>query len=68
MQNTDKKDDDRIKIITTVFPIYDFAKNICGDSEALKKLYEFWVPHQLMPYKIYDSVFALIDEKLKSEL
>lgn len=28
---TDKKDDDRIKIITTVFPIYDFAKNICGD-------------------------------------
>lgn len=47
---------------------YERTKNICGDSEALKKLYEFWVPHQLMPYKIYDSVFALIDEKLKSEL
>lgn len=46
---------------------YEYTKSVYGDSEPLKKLYEFWVPHQPTPSEIYDSIFALIDEKLKAE-
>ena len=47
---------------------YECTKSIYGGSEPLKKLYEFWTPHQPMPHEIYDSIFALIDERLKTKL
>lgn len=46
---------------------YECTKSIYGDSAPLKKLYEFWVPQQSIPNEIYDSVFALIDERIKGE-
>lgn len=44
---------------------YEQTKKICGDSEELRKLYEFWIPHQSIPDEIYDSVYTLIDERVK---
>lgn len=32
-QNAEKKDDGKINVVTTVFPIYDWTKNIVGDVE-----------------------------------
>ena len=31
----EKKDDGKIKIISTVFPGYDFAKQVIGDNENI---------------------------------
>ena len=45
---------------------YECTKNIYGNSEPLKKLYEFWIPQQPIPNEIYDTVYALIDEKIKA--
>lgn len=46
---------------------YEQVKKICGDSDDLRKLYEFWIPSQPVPDDIYDSVYALIDEKIRME-
>ena len=42
---------------------YEQAQKICGDSDNLYKLYEFWLPSQPVPDEVYASVYALIDEK-----
>lgn len=47
------------------FFAYEQTKRIYGDSESLKRLYEFWIPRQPIPNETYDYVFALIDEKTK---
>ena len=44
---------------------YEQAKTLYGDSEELKKLYEFWIPSKPVPDELYDSIFAEIDEKTK---
>ena len=46
---------------------YDHTKSIYGDSEPLRKLYEFWIPHHPIPNEIYDFVFSTIDRKLNAE-
>lgn len=43
---------------------YEHTKSIYGDSEPLRKLYEFWIPHYPMSNDVYDSVFSLIDAKI----
>ena len=45
---------------------FEQAKNIYGDSEDLRKLYEFWTPRQPIPDELYNSIFAMIDEKVKT--
>lgn len=42
---------------------YEQVKKIYGDLDELRKLYEFWMPSQSVPDTVYDSVYALIDEK-----
>ena len=44
---------------------YEQVKTICGDSDDLRNLYEFWIPRQPVPDDVYDSVYALIDEKIQ---
>ena len=44
---------------------YEQAKTLYGDSEELKKLYEFWIPSEPVPDELYNSIFAMIDEKIK---
>ncbi len=44
---------------------YEQVKKICGDSDDLRKLYEFWIPSQPVPDDAYDLVYALIDEKIQ---
>ena len=44
---------------------YEQVKKICGDSDDLRKLYEFWIPDQPVPDDIYDLVYGLIDEKIQ---
>ena len=44
---------------------YEQVKKIVGDSDGLRKLYEFWIPGQPVPDDVYDSVYALIDEKIQ---
>jgi len=46
---------------------YEQTRRIYGDSESLKMLYEFCMPRQPVPIETYDSVFALIDERIKSQ-
>lgn len=46
---------------------YEHTKSIYGDSEPLKKLYEFWIPHHPIPNEVYNSVFLLIDAKINVE-
>lgn len=46
---------------------YEYVKSFYGDLEPLKKLYESWIPHHPIPNEVYDSVFSLIDTKLKVE-
>lgn len=43
---------------------YEQTKRICGDSEALRKLYQFWLPNQQIANEVYEAVFLLIDEKM----
>ena len=42
---------------------YEQAGKICGESEGLRKLYEFWIPRQPVLSTLYDSVYDEIDEK-----
>ena len=44
---------------------YEQAKKIYGDSDDLRKLYEFWIPSQPVSGNVYDLVYALIDEKIQ---
>ena len=44
---------------------YEQVKKIFGDSEGLRKLYEFWMPDQPVPDEVYNSVYSLIDEKIQ---
>ena len=44
---------------------YEQVKKIVGDSDDLRKLYEFWMPSQPVPDEVYDSVYSLIDEKVQ---
>ena len=44
---------------------YELVKKVCGDSDDLRKLYEFWMPSQPVPDDVYDSLYALIDEKIQ---
>ena len=46
---------------------YEQARNIYGDSEGLRRLYEFWIPSQPLPDEVYDSIYTLIDEKTKEK-
>ncbi len=47
---------------------YEQAKKICGESDGLRDLYEFWMPVQPVPESVYDSVYALIDEKTQANV
>ena len=44
---------------------FEQVKKICGDSESLRKLYEFRMPSQIVPDEVYDSIYTLIDEKIQ---
>ena len=46
---------------------YEQTRNIYGDSEGLRRLYEFWIPSQPLPDEVYDSIYTLIDEKTKAK-
>ena len=43
---------------------YEQVKKIYGDSEDLRKVYEFWTPRQPVSDDLYHSIFAEIDEKI----
>lgn len=45
---------------------YEQVKKVCGDSDELRELYEFWMPRHPVPAERYDAVFSMIDEKIKS--
>ena len=40
---------------------YEQVRELYGDSEELRKLYEFWVPRQSIPDELYDSIYDKID-------
>lgn len=44
---------------------YEQVKKKYGDSDALRKLYEFWMPSQTVPDEVYESVYSLIDDKIQ---
>lgn len=44
---------------------YEQVKKICGESDDLCKLYEFWMPRKPVSDDIYDSIYALIDERIQ---
>jgi hypothetical protein len=44
---------------------YAQTRELYGDSEELRKLYEFWVPRQSVPDELYDSIYDKIDEMIK---
>ncbi len=44
---------------------YEQVKKIFGDSDGLRKLYEFWMPSKPVSDDVYDFVYALIDERIK---
>ena len=46
---------------------YEQVRIICGDSEDLLKLIKLWMPNQPVSDDIYDSVYALIDEKIQPD-
>ena len=41
---------------------YKRVKEIYGDSEDLRKLYEFWIPNRPVSDDLYNLIFAKIDE------
>ncbi len=41
------------------------SKKLYGDSEELKKLFNFWMPRHTISDKTYDTIFLSIDEKQK---
>jgi hypothetical protein len=45
---------------------YEQTKAVYGELEALRKLYEFWIPRQPVPNEVYDSVFSTIDKKVNA--
>ncbi|MDI9472667.1 MAG: hypothetical protein GX260_02140 [Tissierellia bacterium] len=45
---------------------YEEVKKIYGDSEELRKMYESCIPPQPIPRELYESTFAMIDEKLSN--
>ncbi len=55
----EKADDDRIKIVATMFPQYDFCREICGDTADIKLLLPPGVEshsYDPTPADIYDIV------------
>ena len=46
---------------------YEQVKKTCGDSDGLRKLYEFWMPVQPVSDDVFDSVYTLIDEKIQTK-
>lgn len=46
---------------------YESVKKLYGDSEELKKLFNFWMPRHTISNKTYDTIFLSIDEKTKEE-
>ena len=44
---------------------YEQVKNVYGDSEGLRKLYEFWIPRKPIQAKQYDTIFSMIDKKIE---
>ena len=44
---------------------YERVKMIFGDSEELRKLYDFWMPKKLISDEAYAAYYDLIDEKAK---
>ena len=42
---------------------YEKAKGICGDSEALRNFYGFWIPEDKMEYVEFRKIFGRIDDK-----
>ena len=43
---------------------YEQVKEIFGDSDDLRKLYEFWMPSKPVSEDLYDSIFDMIDESI----
>lgn len=43
---------------------YEQTRKIFGEPEKLKKLYEFWMPKQPVTDETYETVYAMIDEKV----
>ncbi len=46
---------------------YEKVKEICGDSEELKKLFEFWTPKDTFDYEEHRKMFRQIDKNLTYE-
>ena len=46
---------------------YEQVKEIYGDSDDLRKLYEFWIPKKPLPDDVFDSIYAQIDEIIKKK-
>ena len=44
---------------------YEQVRKIYGDSEKLKRVFDFWMPHQVVPNETYHQIFALIDKNTK---
>ena len=44
---------------------YEQAKKIFGDSEELRKLYDFWLPKKPVPDEASEIYYDLIDEKVR---
>lgn len=47
---------------------YEQVQKICGDSVELRKLFDFWMPHQVIQDDVYDKIFALIDGKIEDKV
>ena len=43
---------------------YRKVKDLFGDSEDLRKLYEFWIPNQPVSDESYHAIYAAIDERV----
>lgn len=43
---------------------FEQTRKIFGESEGLKKLYDFWLPNHPIPDEIYPTVYAEIDKKV----
>ena len=44
---------------------YEQVKNLCRDSEDLRRLFAFWMPRQSVPDDLYRSIYDMIDRKIK---
>lgn len=43
---------------------YEKAKEFCGDTAQLQKLYAFWTPTGRIDYDDYKDLFCRIDDEL----